>query len=33
MEKMLGPNDIDKFILANMCSGVFCKEAVMNYLF
>lgn len=28
---MLGKNDIDKFILANMCSGVFWKEAVTNY--
>lgn len=28
-EKMLGPNDTDKFILGNMYSGVFCEEAVI----
>lgn len=30
-EKMLEQNNIHKLMLANMCSGVFWKEAVMNY--
>lgn len=30
-EKMLaGPNDTDKYILANMCPGVFCQEAIVD---
>lgn len=32
-EGMLGPNNTDKFILAKMCSGIFCKEGVINYSF
>lgn len=31
MEKMLaGPNDVDKYILANMCSRLFSQEVVVD---
>lgn len=30
---LAGQNDVDSYILANMCSGAFCKEAVVNYSF